>query len=98
DFHVTGVQTCALPIYIRVFVCADLGNCFSKQIQFFVILLRSPSSLSVRCELSIKSIGAFNGVKQVFNIVKSYGMYRKLFFLSPRSEERRVGKVSIARV
>src|SRR5690606_40810298 len=87
DFHVTGVQTCALPIWV-----ADRGILMArtdpdarphKGISFFLIDMASPG-------VELRPLRQMNGDAEFDEV-----------FLSevrlPRSEERRVGKEDGAR-
>src|SRR5207302_7400346 len=84
DFHVTGVQTCALPISIAI----NLANVGSNKADFFskraaeVVIAPATGEHSVRFHLS-------NGPQPTPPGGHYIGLLR---FYLPRSEERRVGK------
>src|SRR5690606_41067261 len=82
DFHVTGVQTCALPIYFE-YVLSDLkkGGGFSEGAEWIVKYLGDNAS-------------SFAGKKLKFEeVLKVGGNIRRVDVVDlSRSEERRVGK------
>src|SRR5690606_40182381 len=82
DFHVTGVQTCALPIFI-------LAACNSNE----VARLQQEND-SLRSELT-SGRNVLVGIKDVKGLLDSIDMSRNA--LRSRSEERRVGKGSGSR-
>src|SRR5690606_39511498 len=81
DFHVTGVQTCALPILVLV-VVREVGPLFTA----FLVAGRTGSALSTY-------LGNMK-VQQEIDALKTMGVdpVRYLVYPSFRSEERRVGQ------
>src|SRR5690606_40060543 len=84
DFHVTGVQTCALPILSRTALAA-----FRERINKLAAQVLGPADLLPRVEVDLEV-----GLDQV-----DERLVRELDALAPfgpgnptRSEERRVGK------
>src|SRR5690606_41135810 len=92
DFHVTGVQTCALPIS----PLAPLPEGEDRKKQFFPSL--SPTSPPFSKGVAAKRRGDFRSANHIF----SPGSFAACFTqevnsFSSRSEERRVGKESRSR-
>src|SRR5690606_40081817 len=89
DFHVTGVQTCALPISSEVLTPAARP---------FLTMI----SCTVSCQKSIFSLPSNCRRHASANLIRSFwvlGLHiaGPLDRLSIRSEERRVGKESVDR-
>src|SRR5690606_39801529 len=90
DFHVTGVQTCALPIYKRAAKRKRKAECgdtfrffFAQSFYYACIVLRIPY---LRNERHSTHVNLFMMISQVvFGAVL-------LAAIALRSEERRVGK------
>src|SRR5690606_40712717 len=87
DFHVTGVQTCALPISLG-FRCAGSG---------MTVACASRHDLDTSCEYTVESSVADDVAKTVFTVAARAGEPIHLtkyvaYHSSRRSEERRVGK------
>src|SRR5690606_39748838 len=82
DFHVTGVQTCALPIYKAV---NRLYLRFLKEFQ----LNRFPGPLPFR--VSAEALNKLDRAVRSIKI-KNPRAARMLELVNKRSEERRVGK------
>src|SRR5690606_40895817 len=86
DFHVTGVQTCALPI----FPCKRLGLSLDA---FRELPMRSIKSSASSSTLSLYPCSRPKAVNK--SITSNFSGFRLIRFkISPiyRSEERRVGK------
>src|SRR5207302_8155928 len=85
DFHVTGVQTCALPICFRK--CHPIGNIIAPS----AIIARA--CLQWKHALAMIALGAMM-LPIGWHFLKPYQKERVETFLRPeeRSEERRVGK------
>src|SRR5690606_39404362 len=91
DFHVTGVQTCALPIY----------NCFNARAMHAVISSETgktwvptlshqePASFG---SLEITQRSATEQIGQKIDYSAASGTETAMVTLDSRSEERRVGK------
>src|SRR5690606_41037916 len=79
DFHVTGVQTCALPIYHDR---DDLQDDISVLHQREPSVCHSPSNRRCKPNISRSSSGS----------AWSYPSRCRIPWVSSRSEERRVGK------
>src|SRR5690606_40018100 len=96
DFHVTGVQTCALPIFLSS--TAETVRNYS----YFPVLVTEEYPLS-RDELyeKLKQNNVFSR-RYFYPLISHFPMYSGLTSanaknLSVRSEERRVGKESRSR-
>src|SRR5690606_40644496 len=92
DFHVTGVQTCALPIFATISNNADFW------------LDHDISSLSIE---DLNKLSSLEGSELIrcnsMDIYKTHKEFKRLFknsknlkVIFPRSEERRVGKECIS--
>src|SRR5690606_40984504 len=86
DFHVTGVQTCALPIFAMV-----NGWCFGGAFTPLVAC-----DLAIAAEEAIFGLSEINwGILPAGNVTKAVtetmGLRNALYYVM-RSEERRVGK------
>src|SRR5690606_40682515 len=86
DFHVTGVQTCALPIYGR-----DITTSPSHQIARLGLGL-VPEGRQIFPNLSVEENLLATARKPARATPASWTL-EKVYALFPRSEERRVGKV-----
>src|SRR5690606_40745156 len=94
DFHVTGVQTCALPIY-RI-NCIVLGNLTSIKFKIF--------SYAFNWDVHHCFISAGRVEKRIFDKGKAQSIYyysfneiTLIYTKGLRSEERRVGKACRSR-
>src|SRR5690606_39822363 len=76
DFHVTGVQTCALPIYPRSIIRKVLA---ALLLAFIAVIVA-------------QSISRFSFRELVGTVEELSAPNEKLSLLNSRSEERRVGK------
>src|SRR5690606_41186498 len=83
DFHVTGVQTCALPIFFLT---------FTSDVKFSVLFICPLLScfLSSKYPFSIKLSCSFHDLNTT--IFLYLGQSSVMILQLPRSEERRVGK------
>src|SRR5690606_40209191 len=88
DFHVTGVQTCALPISIKVSEITRpiLYTLFLpvRLVSIETIYSGQPFTISYRPVIFIKTLRIFKGLLR--------DIKDKHIFIRSRSEERRVGK------
>src|SRR5690606_40024395 len=81
DFHVTGVQTCALPIFLHQ--PPAIKKKFQPQGASLPKTRPSPQSVPV---LPAPALLTFHLLRSTFYVLRS------TFYFLPRSEERRVGK------
>src|SRR5690606_41133039 len=91
DFHVTGVQTCALPIFGSFF--GDGRDAGSRKHEGIDIFANRSTPAVAAANGIISRVGLNNlGGKIVF--LKPEGLAINLYYahLDSRSEERRVGK------
>src|SRR5690606_39810553 len=79
DFHVTGVQTCALPIYL-----------IENQINLFAVLNSNAVNSKTKTELLLGKLEYDQKHTTENKYLQTYGTCG--FGGRPRSEERRVGK------
>src|SRR5690606_40699088 len=90
DFHVTGVQTCALPIYSWEFG-ADYDHGFDNGSRFKTLLIVNEENTETLRERYISTTLGGPETKDLYLDRKS--RYRERINRSSyRSEERRVGK------
>src|SRR5690625_6490633 len=100
DGHVTGVQTCALPIYPEhsfalLFVSGSdpCGNCFNEISDYLNLAAETPALMDNHYSMLL-----FHGndESQARRYVQASGMTSRVdhstFIETVRSEERRVGK------
>src|SRR5690606_40919165 len=86
-FHVTGVQTCALPISTAMLTIARISR--SSETEYYALKLLDPSYRAKSYALwAIAAYGDERATDAVHQYVKKN--HKKL--AEPRSEERRVGK------
>src|SRR5690606_39894701 len=83
DFHVTGVQTCALPIYIPD-LASLIGQENTQVVRIFEFIFDDSSPLAILSASSNKGLTVRTEL-----VARAGGMEIKL---GHRSEERRVGK------
>src|SRR5690606_41133041 len=89
DFHVTGVQTCALPIYADHLDIYGDHESLITSFQDFVRQIAEGGHLIIHESIADKLASDMDHVQKDI-----YSMSRGQFFAgSIRSEERRVGKV-----
>src|SRR5690606_40265207 len=82
DFHVTGVQTCALPIF-RI-VASGVGNISESDIRMAADVGAIIYGFSIELPPAVKRLAGRDKVEvQIYNVIYEL-----------RSEERRVGKES----
>src|SRR5207302_5725225 len=88
DFHVTGVQTCALPIWTAV-----RGGADAAPLEYAASARASASSIastSRRCSTSARLRYRRSATAAIIGVMGEFLRNGKLLTL--RSEERRVGK------
>src|SRR5207302_3912420 len=96
DFHVTGVQTCALPIYARAGrprARTGREGGWNRKLGTAGHLIAA--RLRAHLNLPVKVTGALLGIDAT---TVSHATSRTASILAGRSEERRVGKECRARV
>src|SRR5690606_40160158 len=92
DFHVTGVQTCALPIFVSsIFNTSKIASCVRLLQTNVSGNVNSPTNFNI---FSIQysnpfSDSASGGTKMIMDLLERNGLSN----LHIRSEERRVGKL-----
>src|SRR5690606_40597655 len=86
DFHVTGVQTCALPIYVEIRVVPDLFQLNMRQVE--VENLDGIPLLGVNGHVAFRRSNRL--LKRAIDL--TLVLLLSPFALALRSEERRVGK------
>src|SRR5690606_41028448 len=97
DFHVTGVQTCALPILeeIQNLILENRPDIIIANVKDKDSLL----NLTSQCTILMNAVGPFNwyGKKVVEACIENNTHYLDITGEPSRSEERRVGKDGRAR-
>src|SRR5690606_40414842 len=89
DFHVTGVQTCALPIYLALAMYNGATSFPLIAIPLFILAgaIMNTSGISKRLiDFASALLGSMKGALAQVNVLTS------MFFAEIRSEERRVGQ------
>src|SRR5690606_41105865 len=87
DFHVTGVQTCALPISYVVGSYEDIDD--------FISARSRASTVNVEAAFPIRPLefGRFEFRPEIYGKLETKQQDEKTYFAgTERSEERRVGK------
>src|SRR5690606_39688100 len=86
DFHVTGVQTCALPICIEPITMREAEALADPRIAPSIRRVAPQYSIFGQIVAGSETIGtSISGVGPEFQDIRAWGP-------EPRSEERRVGK------
>src|SRR5690606_40805011 len=86
DFHVTGVQTCALPIFVGAWSAIDAGR--------WIVVSAQPATLAEAAarRMTRRSALALT-LSLLLTALLSWLAWRRLVRPLRRSEERRVGYV-----
>src|SRR5690606_40933126 len=87
DFHVTGVQTCALPILFVVFPVSCLTQVFPPRCEPRVGATLMPPAVSLKPRRKRKAAPSATGKRPPWPTLRPLICRKPL-----RSEERRVGK------
>src|SRR5690606_40132125 len=91
DFHVTGVQTCALPIFAKLkgeLIKLSVTAITDEEKLHYEEVKTSIEECNQRIQSITKDVGLIDKLKSI-NIIKDNLDYE---LISLRSEERRVGK------
>src|SRR5690606_40612952 len=83
DFHVTGVQTCALPILLHMAIPLVSGGLF-----ILILIIRGEYHIIAPACLIFYGLALVSGSHYTLSDVKWLGICE----IALRSEERRVGK------
>src|SRR5690606_40958877 len=89
DFHVTGVQTCALPIFVRIRLRVPCLSSLKKRLWFRTALIPICNGASLQLWMAHRK-RPICGCDQRRKPERLHGTYS--CFGKQRSEERRVGK------
>src|SRR5690606_40305295 len=91
DFHVTGVQTCALPIFAEYIPGFPLYVILSGIITFIVLLNKQVPTVAKEESVSSREFWMFIG-SIIFFLSAIIIIFQTSLPVFNRSEERRVGK------
>src|SRR5690606_40106877 len=90
DFHVTGVQTCALPI-LKCYLCEILNNTMNTILKKATIIDSRSKYHNQVVDIKIEK-GIITEIAKSIKAEKSFEVIEHDNLYVSRSEERRVGK------